>query len=133
MKTAIAWGLLAVFLALIPLLFKAGREGSYRRGQGWYLDVSQPHEGPLPAYKRPPRAMLVPRRDIELRLVGGAIFIVLAVVTWLPLGAPIAAGFAAVIGLVCLGGAFAAWRGNRWLREPSEEPGRNRSRRPRPG
>lgn len=103
-------------ITAIGLSFRAAREGSYRRGEGWYLDAKQPEEGPLPAYQRPGRRMGAPRSAIVGRSLGGIGLILAGVGFWTVIDLPMVGILVGVFGLAVVGYAIQGLRENRWLR-----------------
>ena len=114
--------LLGLVLTGLPLLFAAGREGRLRRGEGWYLDVTDQRLDPrtrqaerLQSMRGAVRSEGTSRRKILIWTIGGAGDLALAVVVGTALNAPVAAVVIALVGLALLGMAAEAWRVNRYL------------------
>lgn len=105
---------LSFVVVFLPFLFRAGSEGRLRRGAGWYLDVSQHSEGPLPAYRRPPRKMGASRKAIRIWASCGIALGALAVIVWRAFDLPVVGIFLGVLGVVYLGMTVEASRENRW-------------------
>lgn len=112
---------LALALGFMPFLFKAGAEGRLRRGVGWYVDVSDRLEGPLPAYRREPRRMGARLAMIRAWTLCGAGLLLLAAIAWLVLDVPLLAIAIGIFGLAFIGLAVEARRENRWIRR--DDPG----------
>jgi hypothetical protein len=114
---SLLWGALAV----LPYIFKAGGEGRYRRGAGWYLDT------------RTSRDVLMKQRAIEGQgheqgasekaitgwLISGVGLMAVAVFTWVPMGIYGLSVVIGLFGLVYLLRGLSARRENRWLRRPA--------------
>src|SRR5205807_3358872 len=92
-------------LGMLLFTFKAHREGSYHRGPGWYLDLTDRSEGPLPAYRSQPRSLYVPPRLIGFWAAMGVALIGAAVLTWTLLDIPGLAIAIGVFAVVYVGGA----------------------------
>lgn len=106
--------LLSFVVVFLPFIFKAGSEGRLRRGAGWYLDVSQPSEGPLPAYRRPPRKVGASRTAIWTWASCGVALGILAVIVWRAFDFPVVGVVVGLLSVVYVGMAIEASRENRW-------------------
>lgn len=114
---SVLWGALAI----LPYIFKAGGEGRYRRGVGWYFD------------SRTPRNVLMKQRTTEGQgheqgasekaiagwFISGVGLMAVAVFTWVPMGIYGLSVVIGLFGLVYLLRALSARRENRWLRGPA--------------
>jgi hypothetical protein len=99
----------------------AAREGSYRRGQGWYLDVATPRE----ALQQPSGlwdAKVPSKNSVRLQLVGGLVLIALGGVAWLVAGSGVAGAVVAIMGLLVLGLAWDGRRRRRRLADDGDTP-----------
>jgi Flp pilus assembly protein TadB len=104
--------IIAVGMCLGLVLLWTGstaREGSYRKGQGWYLDVSTPREA-LQQRSGLWDASVPSKNSVRLQFVGGLALIALGGVAWLVAGSGVAGAVVAIMGLLVLG---LAWDGRR--------------------
>jgi hypothetical protein len=116
--------LVVTFLGLVALnTGTTYREGSYRRGVGWYADMTTPRET-LVGRPAVPGPRTVAGWKIRVWLVGGLGFL-LGAIAALPLGEPALAGLMAFFGL---GLAGLAWDGRR-RNERAERENEGRSER----
>jgi hypothetical protein len=106
------------FLGLVLLSSgTTAREGSYRRGVGWYADMSTPSKTLMgQSAIQGPRT--VEAWKITLWLVAGIAAVGGAIVAW-PIGEPGLAGLLAFFGLALIG---LAWDGRRRNRQAERHP-----------
>jgi hypothetical protein len=109
---------LSVALALIPYLFKAGGEGRYRRGVGWYLDVRSTREQLVGGSGPAGHTIGMAPAKIRLWAISGIGLLVLAVVSWTALRTPALGVIVGIFALLSIGAAVQGWRENRYLRGP---------------
>jgi hypothetical protein len=116
-------------LGLLSFTFPSVRNLSYRKGAGWYLDVSQrpyPEASPeaesrLPRYQLPTRPAVVPAFALRTWLMAGAGSLILAALLWSDL--PVIAIIVGILGLLLLGMTAEAKRQNRAAAtEPTRRP-----------
>jgi hypothetical protein len=112
---AIGIGVVITFLGLLLLSGSAAREGSYRRGPGWYLDVSTPREVLMGKDLPPEVRETVALWKIRLWLIAGVAFVIGALVAALT-GTPFLAFLLALMGLALVGLAWDGRRRNRSAR-----------------
>jgi hypothetical protein len=105
----IAIGVVVTFLGLLLLSGSTAREGSYRRGPGWYLDVSTPREVLMGRDLPPGLRETVPPWKIRLWLGAGVGFVLGGLVAAVTVSVFLAV-LLALMG-VALGGL--AWDGQR--------------------
>ena len=114
MGTTILIAAILTFLGLLSLnTGGAAREGSYRRGPGWYLDVRTPRDVLMKGRMGLPGSARVPRWSIVLSWIAGAALVAAAVVVWLVAHSVVQAVIVGVLGVVLLGLAFDGVRRNR--------------------
>jgi FtsH-binding integral membrane protein len=114
---AIGVGVVLVFLGLLLLgTGSAAREGSYRRGPGWYLDVSTPREVIMGRDLPPELRETVSSWKIRLWLVAGVAFVAGAAVAAATGFVPLAV-LLVLMGLALGGLAWDGRRRNRRARE----------------
>ncbi len=122
MGTTILIAAILTFLGLLSLnTGGAAREGSYRRGPGWYLDVRTPRDVLMKGRMGLPGPARVPRWSIVLSWVAGCAFLASAVVVWLVAGSAVQAVVVGILGLVLLGLALDGARRNRRATDGEEE------------
>ena len=122
MGTGILLGAASFFLVLLILTVSPGaREGSYRRGQGWYLDVRSSRQTLVPGSQPASRFERVPSRSIRLWIVGGGALVILGAIAWAAFDQAVAGVIAGVMGLLLLGLAWDGIRRNRQA-DVFEEP-----------
>jgi hypothetical protein len=120
--TAILIAAILTFLGLLSLNSGgAAREGSYRRGPGWYLDVRTPRDVLMKGRMGLPGPARVPRWSILLSCVAGGAFLAAAVVAWFVADSVVQAVIVGVLGLALLGLAWDGVRRNRRVSD-DEEP-----------
>jgi peptidoglycan/LPS O-acetylase OafA/YrhL len=118
--TAIAVGVVIGFIALLGISTGgASREGSYRRGTGWYLDTNTPRDTLMGGRFAIPRRRRSPW-SIRLHLIAGIAFLVTALVSWIVVSTEVA-GLCVLAGLVTLGLAWSDARQNRRQDEDQDE------------
>jgi hypothetical protein len=121
--TTILIAAILTFLGLLSLnTGGAAREGSYRRGPGWYLDVRTPRDVLMKGRMGLPGPARVPRWSIVLSWIAGAALVAAAVVVWVA-DSVVEAVIVGILGLVLLGLAWDGVRRNRRAtdeEEPSE-------------
>jgi hypothetical protein len=121
--TGILLGAVGFFLILLILTVSPGaREGSYRRGQGWYLDVRSSRQTLVPGSQPASRFERVSSRSIRLWTVGGSALVLLGVIAWAAFDQAVAGVISGVMGLLLLA---LAWDGTRRNRQADrfEQPG----------
>jgi len=121
--TIILIAAILTFLGLLSLnTGGAAREGSYRRGPGWYLDVRTPRDVLMKGKMGLPGPARIPHWSIVLSWIAGAALVGAAIVVWLVADSVVEAVIVGVLGLVLLGLAFDGVRRNRSAtnEEPSE-------------
>jgi hypothetical protein len=120
MGTTILIAAILTFLGLLSLnTGGAAREGSYRRGPGWYLDVRTPRDVLMKGRMGLPGPGRVPRWSILLSWIAGAALVAAAVVVLFVADSVVEAVIVGILGLVTLG---LAWDGVRRNRRADEEP-----------
>ena len=103
MVTGILLGAVSFFVLLLILTVSPGaREGSYRRGQGWYLDVRSSRETLIPGSRPASRFERVPSWSIRLWSIGGIGLVILSLVAWLGFDQAVVGVVCAVMGLLLL-------------------------------
>jgi hypothetical protein len=121
MGTTILIAAIFAFLGLLSINGGgAAREGSYRRGPGWYLDVRTPRDVLMKGRMGIPDSARVPGWSIVLSWIGGAVFLAGAVLTILVWHSVVQAIVVAILGLTLIGLAIDGVRRNR--RSPTEGP-----------
>jgi hypothetical protein len=111
--------LLGVAFVVIPMLFKAGGEGRYRRGVGWYLDVRSKREDLVGGSGEPSgHEVGMPPAKIRMWAISGAGLLVLAVISWTALSTPALGVIVGLFAVLCIGASVQGWRENRYLRGP---------------
>lgn len=114
MGVTIAIGVILGFLLLLGLTTGgAAREGSYRRGQGWYLDTETPRDTLMAGRFGIPSRRRVPTWLIRLWTGAGIAFLVTAVLTWVVAHSVGVAVLCGVVGLVTIALAWDGTRQNR--------------------
>jgi hypothetical protein len=114
MGTGILLGAIAFFAILLILTISPGaREGSYRRGQGWYLDVSSTRQTLVPGSQPGSTFERVSPRSIRFWTWGGIALILLGAVAWLAFDQVVPGVISAVMGLLLLALAWDGARRNR--------------------
>jgi hypothetical protein len=109
LATGILLGAVSFFLILLILTVSPGaREGSYRRGQGWYLDVRSSRETLVPGSRPGSTFERVSLRSIRLWIVGGTALMILSLIAWLGFDQTLVGVVCAVLGLLVLA---LAWDG----------------------
>lgn len=104
MGTTILIAAIITFLGLLSLnTGGAAREGSYRRGPGWYLDVRTPRDVLMKGRMGLPGSGRVSRWSIVFSAVAGAAFLAGALVSWLVADSVVQAVIVAVLGLLLIG------------------------------
>ena len=122
MGTTILIAAILTFLGLLSLnTGGAAREGSYRRGPGWYLDVRTPRDVLMKGRMGLPGPARVPRWSILLSWVAGAALVAAAIVVWLVADSVVQAVIVGILGVVLLGLAWDGVRRNRHASD-DEEP-----------
>jgi peptidoglycan/LPS O-acetylase OafA/YrhL len=112
----IAIGVILGFLLLLGLSTGgATREGSYRRGQGWYLDTETPRDTLMGGRFAIPSRRRVSAWLIRLWTGAGIAFLVIALVTWLVVHSVGVAVLCGVVGLLTIALAWDGGRQNRRL------------------
>jgi hypothetical protein len=105
-------GIVVVFVVLGLLVLNTGRaarEGSYRRGVGWYMDVKTPREVVMGRESAPLPRERTPGWVLGLWTVSGVASLLGAVVAWV-LGA---AGLAILLAVCGVGLVALAWDARR--------------------
>jgi hypothetical protein len=116
MGVTIAIGVMLGFLLLLGLTTGgAAREGSYRRGQGWYLDTETPRNTLMGGRFAIPSRRRVPPWLIRLWTGAGIAFLVTAVLTWVVVRSVGVAVLCGVVGLITIALAWDGARQNRRL------------------
>ncbi len=122
MEVSIAIGVTLGFLILLGLTTGgAAREGSYRRGVGWYLDTETPRDTLMGGRFGLPSRRRVSRWVVKLWTVAGVTFLVTALVTWIVVDSVPVTVLCAVVGLLTLALAWDAARQNRRLDEDQRD------------
>src|SRR5207237_893602 len=108
MAAAIGIGVIIAFLALLGLgTGGAAREGSYRRGPGWYLDTETPRDTLMKGRFGLPSRKRISHRGIWVRVIAGVAFLITATVSWSVVRSVPVAILCAIVGLLTLGMAGA--------------------------
>jgi hypothetical protein len=114
MGTGILLGAASFFLVLLILTVSPGaREGSYRRGQGWYLDVRSTRQTLVPGSQPASRFERVSSRSIRLWTVGGSALVLLGVIAWTAFGQVVPGVISGVMGVLLLALAWDGTHRNR--------------------
>ena len=114
MGTTILIAAILTFIGLLSLnTGGAAREGSYRRGPGWYLDVRTPRDVLMKGRMGLPGQSRVPQWSIVLSWIAGAALVAAAIVVWLVANSVVQAVIVGVLGLVLLGLALDGVKRNR--------------------
>ncbi len=99
----------------------ATREGSYRRGAGWYFDASTPRDILMRGRVAIPPPSRVPAWSIRVWGGAGGAFLAGAIVVWVVLGSPGLAIFVGVVGALEVALAWDGARRNRRLDRDRED------------